>query len=69
MLRFVTINLALSSVLEELIKGGTSWMTDLKQAAVAMKALYDGGALAERRAGHQVIHGALEDRLLRREVF
>jgi hypothetical protein len=44
-------------------------MTDLKQAAVAMKALYDGDALAERRAGHQVIHGALEDRLLRREVF
>jgi len=44
-------------------------MTDLKQAAVAMKALYDGDALAERRAGLQAIHGALEDRLLRREVF
>ncbi|MDP7546211.1 MAG: hypothetical protein QGF20_02870 [Alphaproteobacteria bacterium] len=44
-------------------------MTDLKQAAAAMKELYDGDALAERRAGHQVKHRALEDRLLRREVF
>ena len=43
-------------------------MTDLKQAA-AMKELYDGDALAERRAGHQVKHRALEDRPLRREVF
>ena len=43
-------------------------MTDLKQAA-AMKELYDGDAWAERRAGHQVKHRALEDRLLRREVF
>ena len=68
MLRFVTTNLSLSSVLEDPIKGGPSWVTDLKQAA-AMKELYDGDALAERRAGHQVKHRALEDRLLRREVF
>ena len=69
MVRFVTTNLSLSSVLEDPIKGGPSWVTDLKQAAAAMKELYDGDALAERRAGHQVKHRALEDRLLRREVF
>ena len=68
MLRFVTTNLSLSSVLEDSIKEGLSWVTDLKQAA-AMKELYDGDAWAERRAGHQVKHRALEDRLLRREVF
>jgi len=34
-----------------------------------MKDLYDGDALAERRARHQVKYHALEDRLLRREVF
>tara|TARA_B110000196_G_scaffold212497_1_gene182274 strand:+ start:544 stop:714 length:171 start_codon:yes stop_codon:yes gene_type:complete len=44
-------------------------VTDLKQAAAAMKELYDGDALAERRAGHQVRHRTLEDRLLRWEVF
>ena len=69
MLRFVATNLSLSSVLENPIKGRPSWVTDLKQAAAAMKELYDGDALAERRAGHQVKHRALEDRLLRREVF
>ena len=68
MLRFVTTNLSLSSVLEDPIKGRLSWVTDLKQAA-AMKELYDGDALAERRAGHQVRHRTLEDRLLRWEVF
>ena len=69
MLRFVTTNLSLSSVLEDPIKGRLSWVTDLKQAAAAMKELYDSDALAERRAGHQVRHRTLEDRLLRWEVF
>ena len=44
-------------------------MTDLKQAAAAMKELYDGDALAERRAGHLEKHRTFEDRPLRREVF
>lgn len=69
MLRFVTTNLSLSSVLEDPIKGRLSWVTDLKQAAATMKGLYDGDALAERRAGHQVRYRALEGGLLRREVF